>query len=152
MALWSAWLPDILIHVAGCPNILAEHALKRAAQDLFERSRAWVVQLPVAPVPAGTSVVIVAMQDQEQEMVRLESVLYDGKKLSPYTVEQMEFEFASDWRTHTGTPSRFVQESPGTLRLYPIPVDAATTGLRLSVTAKPSDSSTGIPDEFRVKY
>lgn len=152
MKLWSAWLPDVLPHVAGCPVPIVEHELRRTSQDFFTRSRAWQVTLAPVAVSAGDDFVIITPTDLEQEMVRIERAWYDGKQLEVYTAEQLDDAFSDDWETHTGSPSAVIQFTPGSLRLYPIPTADAAEGLKARISVRPSEASTGLPDEMYVKY
>ncbi len=149
---WSYWLPDLLPHVAGVPVLIAEHELLRAAQKFFEGSRAWQATLPAAAVAANQSTVTPVFADTGQELVRVEQAWYDGKPLDITTADDLDAELGDDWTTHTGTPSRFLQLTPGVVTLYPVPNAAAATGLKLRVSIKPSDAATGLPDEMAVKF
>lgn len=153
MALWSAWLPDVLPHVPNCPVPLVEHELKRSAQVLLEASRIWRIDLDPAAVPAATVMLSPVMDDpDEQELVRIESVLFDGKPLDLRTPEELDAEAGDNWPSHTGVPTAYTLLSPGIVRLYPVPIDAATTGIEFRVSVKPADAATGVPDEIRTKY
>lgn len=152
MVLWSAWIPDILPHVAGCPIPIVEHELRRAAQEFFERTRAWKVQLAAVPVTSGTQEVAITVADAaEQVPVWASEVWYDGLWIRLATTEDL---FARDrnWPTRTGVPSEYTQLTPGSLRLYPIPSANAVTGLTCLAAIKPADTATGIPDALRVKF
>jgi hypothetical protein len=152
MATWSDWHPDILIHVDGCPSIIVDHELRRAAQRFFGGSRAWKVALNLIAVTAGQEMVAVSPDDTTQEMVRVEAAWYDGNPVDVYSPEEMDSLFNDDWQVHVGAPAAIVQLTPGTVRLYPIPLGASSIGLKLRVSVRPSEDSTGIPDELLVKY
>ncbi len=153
MKAWSYWLPDLMPHVPGCPQVLAEHELRRAAQALLTRSRAWkVTESALVAVAAGQEEVTVAPSDTTQELVRVESVWYDACALSLTTVAQLDADYGDDWTAHTGTPDRYVQETPGVLRLYPIPMTAATLGLKLRLSVAPGEASTGLPDDIALQF
>lgn len=153
MALWSSWLPDVLPHVPACPTIVVEHELRRAAQILLEASRAWRIDLAVQAVTADTETVEPIMADPvEQELVRIEAVEYDGKALALTSVEILEAEAGEGWAGHTGAPTCYTLFSPGVVRLYPIPLEDAISGVKFRVSLKPADTAAGIPDEIRVKY
>jgi hypothetical protein len=152
MKAWSNWFNDLLPQLPGCPDPQIEHELLRACQDFFTRSRAWqVIQAPVAIAADQTSLAI-APADAEQELVRIEGAWLDGMRLNIFGVGDMDSAFPDDWQTHTGAISTLVQITPGTVLLYPIPVSASATGLKLRMSVKPSDTATGIPDDQYVKY
>lgn len=140
---WADWLPDVLPHAPGCPDIVAEHELLRAAQDFFTRTRLWRVDVPELTVGAGSGTLAVTAPDQT-ELVRVESVAADGDVLPPATIETLEFEGGHDWRECTGAPRLYTQIAPGTLIFFPTPTQDAVITLRLAL--KPSDGAPGIDD------
>lgn len=149
MALWSSWLPDILPHVPGCPVIVVQHELMRAAQEFFTRSRAWLVTDSPVTVVATTEEISLSPTDAEQDLVRVEAVWFNGIPGKVKTVAEMD-EDVTDWQTATGTPSIIVQLSPDIARLHPIPTADVTVKVRKSI--RPSDSATGIPDDLASAY
>lgn len=153
MAIWSSWLPDVLPHVSACPIVLVEHELKRAAQVLCEASRIWRLDTPAAAVAADQETASPIMPDPvEQDLVRVESVRYDGADLDLLTVEQLDAKAGSGWREHTGQPTAYTLLSPGEIRFYPVPTDPAASGVEFTVSVKPGEAATGVPDEIRTKY
>jgi hypothetical protein len=152
MKAWSNWFIDLLPQLPGCPDPQIEHELLRASQEFFARSRAWqVIQAPVA-ISANQTSLDIAPSDAGQELIRVEGAWLDGTRLKVYGVGDMDHAFTDDWQTHIGSTSTLVQITPGTVLLYPIPVAASATGLKLRLSVKPSESATGIPDDQFVKY
>lgn len=149
MSLWSTWLPDILPHVPGCPVVVVEHELKRAAQEFFTRSRSWLVTDAPVTVAAAEEEINLAPTDDEQDLVRVEAVWFNGIPGSVKTVAEMD-DSSQDWQTATGTPSIIVQLSPDVARLYPIPTADVVVKIRKSI--RPSDAATGIPDDLASAY
>jgi hypothetical protein len=149
MALWSSWLPDILPHVPGCPIPVVQHELLRASQEFFTRTRAWLVTDAPVTVVADTEEIDLAPVDTEQDLVRVESVWFNGIPGTVKTVAEMD-EDVTDWQTATGTPSIIVQLSPDVARFYPIPNADVAVKIRKSI--RPSDSATGIPDDLAAAY
>lgn len=149
---WSYWFPDLLPQLKDCPNILVEHELRRAAQAFFKATRAWKVVQPLIAVTADEPDVTVELNDAQQEMVRVESAWFDGNRLTPSTPAEMDTATVDDWRLHTGTPTVFLQLTPGVLTLYPSPLADSVTGLKLLVSVRPSDVSTGLPNDIGIKF
>lgn len=147
---WSDWFKDLLPHVPGCPNILASHELLRAAQAFLIQTRAWVWTQAAVPITAGQTIETIAVSGAQ--LVRVERAWYDDKPIDVRTTEELDTHFPDDWQSHTGTPSAIVQVTPGVVQLYPIPDAAATTGLKLRVSLKPSETATGLPHDLAVKY
>ena len=152
MATWADFYPDMMPHLPECPVEIISHELKRAAQTFFDRTRAWRITENAVAVAGGTETVSAAPSDSGQELVRVEQAWFDGKVLDPFTAEGVLRDFGEDWMEQTGVPIAYIQDTPGEIRLFPIPESAATVGIILRISVRPNESSTGIPDEFYAKY
>lgn len=153
MATWSDFLPDVLPHVNGCSIDLAEHEVKRAAQEFFRRTFAWRIDLDPIAVAADTETVTLTMPSSpDVKLVRVETVIYDDTRLAPTTRETLHNDYSDNWQDHTGEPDAWFSDEPAILRLYPIPTAAATTGLQVNVSVIPDDTATGIPDNLYNKF
>lgn len=150
MTTWDAWLPDVLPHVRGCPRLVAEHEIRRAAQLLLERSRAWIVRTPEIAVVAAAPDVTLNLGDATRDLVRIERAWFDGLPLTPRAVGELADMVGMDWRDQSGTPDSIVQVSPGAVRLYPTPVADGTFDAECSV--KPGESATGVPDDIAAAH
>ncbi len=152
MKTWSYWLPDLIPHVPECPQILAEHELRRSAQEFFRNTLAWRVTEADRPVLADEYEVDATPLNSDHELVRIDSAWYDGRLLEPVTYKTMDAKYCNDWQAHTGSPTHYMQEIPGVVRLYPIPTANATDGLKLRIIVAPSETATGLPDDIAIKY
>ena len=152
MTAWSSWFPDLLPQLPGCPGITVEHEVRRSAQRFFSGSRAWNVILPAIPVEAAEDAVAIAPKDTEQDLVRVLHVSYDGNVLEATTGDVLFSRFGGGWQNHIGSPIAYIQDSPGVLRLYPIPEANSASGLVARVAVAPSDASAGIPDNLAIAY
>lgn len=151
--LWSDFLNDLQPHLPLCPIPTIEHELRRASQTLFKMGKIWRTTTPAQAVVADTvEVVVLPATPAEQAIVKIESALYDGKDLPILSADEMDAQYAANWRDAVGAPVVACQERPNVLRLYPIPTDDAATGLVCRVVLQPSKTSTGFPDEFDVNY
>jgi hypothetical protein len=80
VALWSAFYPDVLVYVPGCPDPTVDQALRDASIEFFRRTRAWMEWLE--PIfTAG------ALREYELELptgaevVRIERATRNGQPL-----------------------------------------------------------------------
>jgi hypothetical protein len=151
MKLWRDWFPDLLPHVPGCPNVLATHELRRAAQVFMQGTRAWQMRLDPVPVPAQAEEVELVPTDSAIEVIRIQSVHMGDKQLMIVTADELDSRFHDDWHLHTGTPERFYQIRPGFIALYPIP-DVAQDPLVVRASVCPSNTATGLPDDIALRY
>ncbi len=149
---WSYFLPDVLPHVVGCPSMVAEQELKRAAQQFFEKTRAWRLTTAPVRISPNQATVTVAVGDG-LDLVRIEHGTYDGKRIAVISPDVLDDDpTMGDWRSRKGTPNNLIQSMPGVVDLYPVPLDATSTGLTFFVAVKPSDSATGLPDHLATAY
>lgn len=152
MKSWSSWFPDLLPWLPGCPIPTVEHVLRRTCQDFFGRTRAWKVYQDPFKVFANQQGFDIEIDDSNQEPVRIESAWLNGQRLNVFGASDMDASFTDDWQSHTGSTSTLVQITPGSVLLYPVPVADSTTGLKLRLSVRPSDTASGIPDEMFVKF
>lgn len=148
-AAWSSWMPDLLPHLPGCPDVLAEYEVRRAAQEFFEKTHAWCVTLDPEGVAAGDQEISLT-PNSGQEIVSVKQVWSGDDELKAETADELSSEFSSNWQLHVGKPVAYVQAMPGVIRLYPIPNEVSAIVARVSV--KPSESCKGIPGEMATKY
>lgn len=150
MAEWSSWLPDVRRLLPQCPDPLILHAVKRAAQAFCMDTGAWRALLdPVAVASGASSVVLVPAAGTE--IVKTLNLWFDGQDLSKTTADDL-FKDDPKWIAAIGSPAAWFEEDPGTVRLYPLPESAATSGLAARVSLKPSESATGIGDVIASRY
>jgi hypothetical protein len=149
MAIWSDWLPDLLPQLPECPVPLIEHELLRAAQDFFSRSYSWIVTTSAIPVVAAEASAPITFDPMlNVDNVRIEQAWYDNKEMELTTPGDLDSRFQNDWNTHVGVPYALYQESPGSAAFYPIPTAPSVIGFRFRASVKPTDASTGIPDDL----
>lgn len=147
---WTDWFPDLMPDVRGCPNVVAVHELRRAAQKFLETTRAWTAMLPAVPIASEQDAEAITLSGAE--LVRIEDAWYDGRRIEASNATAMAGYCSDDWTLHTGTPSAVIQMTPGVVRLYPIPMDASTTGLKMRAALKPTDDSTGLPRDLAMSF
>jgi len=149
---WDAWLPDVLPHVAGCPDILATHETKRAAQAFFRDSLVWRVTPDPVDVDVDEPEMRIYPDASGTEIVRIEQAAIGAAKLKPLSLDAIAAEFGPDWAAQTGTPDAIFGPTPTTVRLVPYPVVALTEQLSLVVSLTPGETASGIPDELYARY
>lgn len=152
MASWSDWLPDILPVVPECPIPVIEHELRRAAQIFFRKTKAWPAFLPAIAIYADQDLVTLDTADDQVAIVSVEEAWLDGRGLAIVAPAEAAKLWGSEWQDATGTPTSIVQMTPMQVRLYPVPTEAAITGLSTRIAARPSDDATTLPDDLAERY
>ena len=145
---WSAFYPDVLVHVKGCPLPLVDHHLRAAAIDLCQRSRRFKVDMAAFNTVAGTPTYALAPGAGMETVVILDASI-DGMPVDPAT--RAELSSVVDWATETGEPSKYLMDGDDeTVRLWKTPDAAYRVALTLAV--KPAEASTGIEQWFADRY
>lgn len=147
MAAITLMVPDVAVNVPDCPEVVIEKYLRQSAIDFCRRTYAWrsaeaetlsSSELPYdVPAPAGGRVFGVL------------SVMAGGVALENSGVRDLDIA-VSDWRTVTGVPEMFVEESRGLVTVIPLP----STSMDFIITAayEPTATATTIPDELYRDY
>lgn len=150
MIRWADWFSDLLVHLPGCPSFTVEHELRAAAIRFFDESRVWQARLdPIAVIASDPLVELGSDNPNEEDIVRVEAAIYDGRDLDVFSGAEMDARHSGDWMVATGAPCAIVQLTPGALQLYPNPLQNSFAGLQLRVSLRPADSASGIPDTLR---
>lgn len=142
MKTWDLFLKDVLVHVPGCPEPVAEHAVLRAAQEYLETTRAWKLWLPDLTTEDGATDYFLLVEPKS-ELVRLERATLDGRGIAV----RAEQDLPEDWLTYPqGVETGVHTADRKTVTLVP----SQTAGLVLKVQAsmKPSNSATGLDDDL----
>lgn len=145
MKTWSSFYPDLLMHVPGCPDMLADQALCRASREFFRRTFAWREWLdPVSTlsttreydmdIPSGSVV------------VRIERATMNGSPFDVLSIRALDKNAAVDTVDQTGAAMVDRQQI---LLTKETPDDQV---LRVQVSLMPTTSALGIPDALFEPY
>lgn len=146
---FAAWLNDLMPSLPGADNALVIYELRRVSQDFFTRTRAWQEKLDPITVDAGEATVQMVADSSGAEVVRIEAVWIDGKKILADPVTELDAT-APNWMAETGAISSITQMSPAVALLTPTP-DTATSIL-FRVSLRPNDTANGLPDDLAAEY
>lgn len=146
MKAWSAFLPDVLQHVPGCPDPVAEHALLRAAQEFFETTRLWRLWLPDVTTVADQTNYILFLEPKS-ELVRLERATLNGRPIRTRTQDDLP----ADWQTYTQGIEDGVH-TPDRKTLILLPAQDDDLVLKVEASMKPSNTATGIETDLFDQY
>lgn len=80
-SLFSAWSPEVLPWAPGAPDGLIVQAVRSAAREFCERTRAWVLWLDPATAGEGVGQELDFELPSKTELVRIEQVTVDGRPL-----------------------------------------------------------------------
>jgi len=135
---WDAFFPLINPHLPGCPDASLRQYLASTASDFFARTYVWRGE--VDAVVVAPNVVEYDLSADTGLVEDVISVVYDGSALERTDLRLIGAEKLSD----TGEPRKYWIQSDTTIRIYPIPEQAAP--LKVYAVLKPSRTGTGVED------
>lgn len=147
---YTAYLPEILPKVKGCPEQVAVNAVRNALIELCQRAPVWRVEHdPLSSManegvydfepPSGT------------EVVQVLHAWYDGAPLWPATEDELHILYG-DYRTVDGTPQYYTQDDETAVILVPRPTTALTDAIKMMVQLKPTIASTSADSRLYNRY
>lgn len=142
MVAFAAWLPDVRVHVALCPEPVILHELRRAAQEFLTQAHAWRETLTAIDAPADGQV---ALTSTNGDVVAVKSLRYLGARLNLATLDEMDAE-DDLWRDRQGTPHKYVPYGPAVQRLVPTPGVFVSGALQAEVALAPKEGADNLPD------
>lgn len=145
MKLWAEFYDTLLPDVPGCNPAMANVALRHAAREFCERTRAWDEwrgpQLTVA-----TSIQYDFDISAGEEVVKLLGATLAGCDLDVLSVNDLP----NNWQTYPGCTRGILTQD---LRsFYVIPQREAGIEIRTRIALKPSNKATGVTDTLLAQY
>lgn len=143
--LWSAFYPDLVPAVPGCPDPMLEKQTRFAAIEFLRRTRAWVEWLDPATSIAGLSEYDFDLP-AGADVARVERATLDG-----IAVQILSFHDAPhDWTRKDMADQGLVSRDRKTFRLG----NAVAASLLIQVQAAlvPSRLAPGLPDDLFERY
>lgn len=148
MASFDSLIRDILPYVPGCPDSLIETNIRSATIELCEKSRAFTFDLDPITTISGTY----EYEFDQPSGTEVHQVLwatYDGHDLDPISPRSLELNYP-DWRDRGGTPTVYLQKTPTSFWLVPVP--NSSKELLMNVALKPTRTTNNIDTAFSNTY
>lgn len=154
MATWSDFYPFVLPEVSGCPAPQINHALRSAAREFCERSRAWQERAAALAGDASTKNFAVTVPASAAalggELVRIERCTVAGIDYDVSSFDNMPADWLETVEANALTRT-CVQISEVQCRIYATP--AAGDNVQLYLSMKPTLlASTGVGDVILNKW
>ena len=150
MASFDSLVKEILPYVPGCPDSLVQNHIRSATIDFAERSKAYTLDLDPITTVSG----VYEYDFDAPSGTEVHSILwmtYDGKDMDPISPRSLELNYP-DWRDRTGQPHVYLQKTPTTFWLTPVPQTTLSNGLLASVALKPTRTTSNIDTTFSNTY
>jgi hypothetical protein len=148
VASFDSLIKDILPYVPGCPDSLVETNIRSATIELCEKSRAFTFDLDPITTISG----VYEYEFDQPSGTEVHQVLwatYDGHDLDPISPRSLELNYP-DWRDRGGTPTVYLQKTPTTFWLVPVPNSGKQ--LLMNVALKPTRTTNNIDTAFSNTY
>ena len=150
MANFSSLVKEILPYVSMCPDSLVETNIRAATIEFCERSKAYTLDLDPITTVAG-----VYEYDFDQpsgtEVHQILWMTYDGHDMDPISPRSLELNYP-DWRDRTARPHVYLQKTPSTFWVVPVPQTTLTSGLIAGVALKPTRTTSNVDTAFSNTY
>jgi hypothetical protein len=130
--------------VPKCPAPVINRHLHRAARELCRSSLAWTAIIPAESVVAS-SFPMEIVDSSSTRVIKILSVRCNDLQLELSDVATEEI-MSDAWRSSTGVPLRFVEESPGQLLIVPLPDEECS--VEVEVAIEPASSSMEISESL----
>ena len=150
MASFDSLIKDVLPYVPGCPDSLIETTIRSATIELCEKSKAFTHDLDPITTISGTYEYEFD-QPSGTDVHQILWATYDRNDLDPISPRSLELNYP-DWRDKSGTPTVYLQKTPDTFWLVPVPSAKNVNGLLLNVALKPSRTTNSIDTNFSNDY
>ena len=148
MAAYSSLVKEVLPYVPMCPDTLVEQNIRAAAIEFCERSKAYILDMDPFTTISG----VYEYDFEIPSGTEVHQILYmteDGNDMDPISPRSLELNYP-DWRDRTGNPHVYLQKTPTTFWVVPVPSGARQ--VIVSVALKPSRTSNNIDTTISNQY
>jgi len=138
--LYEAFLPEVLPYVRDCPETMALNAVRAACIEFCKDSLA--LREVLEPIT------IVADQSEYEldkrayyNVAKIIRMYHGIRELPGRSIEQLDAMLGGKWRTESGSPMYYTQESENTFRVVLTPSQASNDTLNVTVALTPKRDS-----------
>lgn len=130
----------------SCPATLIRREIMSSAIEFCDRTELWGYESYAMPSIDGINQYDFRIPSTKADPMQLVSVKFKGKPLKPVTTMQLDRMY-SDWRSRSGTPRAYVQESSHTkIMLDAKPKETEVQALTATFLLRPDRTATELPD------
>lgn len=130
-----------MVHVAGAPISVVDNAILTAAGEFYQRTRAWVMELPLRGAQAGIMRVPVTLAEDGVAPISIEWVKFRGRPLGRVHPNMLHIDMKA------GDPIGYVSARSGTyIDLYPAPARTEAAVVQIAAHVRP-DVVGPLPDD-----
>lgn len=149
---FSEFLPEVMLYVPDCPQIVIINAIRNAAIEFCERSHIWQEDLSGIDVVADQGTYTVTLP-VGSTLVGISTVWFDGRLLIPCGADQLTRLYRlTDWRDLKGAPAYYTRLLSSEIRLVPAPPNSEVGVLGIRAVLAPTRAAAGIETEIYDDY
>lgn len=152
MAALDDFLPYVLPHVPGCPQVAARIEVRKACRQFCRETRVWKEWLDPVDVVANEGEYALAAP-ADARVVWVEEVKLGDTRLEPMTRDDALAALGPSWdTTRRGEPSGYYQPDQDTVDLIPCPETSVAGALRVYVSLEVAEDAAAVPDLLAARY
>lgn len=149
---WDDFYDQVRIDLPASESAVVDMKLREASIEFFSETCAHLVYITPMNVVADQADYALTSPVAETDVVQVRGAWFNNQKLFPATEDDL-LQLTEYWRDDEAeTASHYLQPDPDTLRLYPIPTQNITNGLRVQIAICPALDATGVEDAMGRKY
>jgi hypothetical protein len=142
MAVYTAWLKDLLAYTPSASRPTVKRELQLAMREFYRESKAWRILLPAQNVTANTIYHTAnAVEPSVYEVYQVLGVFINGLPINPLAAEPVDSDTAS-----AEVPAAFFVQTgyPTSIGLYPKPRNTLTGKMRMWAAVIPASAATSL--------
>lgn len=152
MTTWDGFYNHILADVNGVTPALVDHVLRQVAIEFCEKTCLHTEDASLISVVGGTSEYDLFAVTADTEPYKVKAAWFDGAPLDIAPIDALNAVYPY-WGDDTSQdPYAYTQKQPDKIILYPQPTENLTSGLRVELILRPTQSAPGLVDWIAERY
>lgn len=152
---WSVLYHYVAPWLPGCPNVVMDDALRTAAIEYCEKTRAHKVYLTAIDSVVGVDAYVYTSPDPVNlNVYRADSVFFNGRQLDPCGLDERDILYPN-WMTTPAVPEKYSQLNERAISIVPSPNVAITGAIVVRAAMTPTTTAVGLDDtlaEFHGRF
>ena len=150
MKTWADFYDYVLPYLPGITGDMASLHIRNATIEFCDETGVADFEATPIPLVKDQAQYSVVQDGASYNVARIKSAYVGEYPLTATTADVLD-ESNLNWKSHKGQPVKYLQPSPNTVLVYPIP-DEAVGSLQLTYTLRPNRTSMGIEDFIFERY
>lgn len=149
IALYSAYIPDVVVYARGCPGPTIVDALRKSARQFFSESLAYRTWVAAFDLTINITTYTMPGLPTETEVAFIMALNCQGLPVQEKTHEEF-IALDPEWPSLTGTnPQHYTSlNNKDAFNIIPIPEATVTGAFNAQVAVYPTIASTGVEQKY----